>query len=64
MFLKVYESRDVYFPADDVTVTITKFPNGEYGITGENDEGVYKGFGPTPMHAVADYKAVIDDEQS
>jgi hypothetical protein len=62
MFLKVYESRDVYFPADNVIVRVTRFPNGEYGVTGENDEGVYKGIGSTPMEAIADYRATVQDE--
>ncbi len=61
MFLAVYESRDVHFPEGNVSVT--RFPNGGYGCTGENDEGVYKGFGDTPLEAIADYHAVVADEQ-
>lgn len=53
MFLAVYESRTWHF--DDGDVTITRFPTDEYGCTGENDEGVYHGFGDTPLAAIADY---------
>ena len=56
MFLAVYESRTVHFPEGDVTVT--RFPTDEYAATGENDEGVYKGFGDTPLAAIADYHAI------
>ncbi len=55
-FLKTYESRKVTFPEGDVWVTL--FPTGEYAVTGDDDEGVYKGFGDTVMAAIADYHEV------
>ncbi len=62
MFLAVYESRKVSFPEGDVWVT--RFPTNEYAVTGDDDEGVYKGFGDTPLAAIADYHATVQDEQS
>lgn len=53
MFLAVYESRRVWFP--EGAVTVTRFPTNEYGVTGEDDEGEYRGFGDTPLAAIADY---------
>jgi hypothetical protein len=60
MFLKVYESRKCSFPEGDVWVT--RFPDDLYAVTGDNDEGVYKGFGDTPLAAIADYHAVVESE--
>ena len=60
MFLAVYESRKVSFPEGDIWVTRTPI---DYRVTGENDEGVYKGCGLTPLEAIADYHAVVADEQ-
>ncbi len=59
MFLTMYESRTVHFPEGDVSVS--RLPDGYYA-TGENDEGVYKGFGDTPLAAIADYHATVQDE--
>ncbi len=53
MFLAVYETRRVSF--DDGVVYVTRFPTNEYGVTGDNDEGIYRGFGDTPMAAIANY---------
>jgi hypothetical protein len=61
MFLAVYESQEVYFPESGETITVTRTPI-DYRVTGENDEGVYKGCGSTPLEAIADYRAVISDE--
>ena len=52
MFLAVYETRRV--PFDDGAVYVTRTPI-DYHVTGENDEGVYHGFGDTPFAAIADY---------
>ena len=62
MFLKTYESRTIHFADGDITVTL--FPTGEYAVTGENDEGVYKGFGNTVLAAIADYNATKEDEDA
>ncbi len=64
MFLKTYEHRDIYFPASGETLSVTLFPTGEYAVTGENDEGVYKGFGDTVLAAIADYVATREDEDA
>ncbi len=63
MFLRVYESRDVHF--EEGTVSVTRTPI-DYRVTGENDEGVYHGFGDTPLAAIADYNEwrVEQDEAS
>ncbi len=61
MFLAVYESRKVSFPEGDVWVYRSPI---DYRVTGDNDEGIYKGFGDTPLAAIADYHAVVADEAS
>ncbi len=53
MFLTVYETRRVYFT--DGALYVTRFPTDEYGVTGEDDDGRYRGFGDTPLAAIADY---------
>ncbi len=62
MFLAIYESREVYFPESGETITVTRTPI-DYRVTGENDEGVYKGIGLTPLEAIDDYRAVLADER-
>jgi len=63
MFLKAYESRTIWFPENGWHVTVTCFPNGEYGATrDEIDEGKYQGYGDTPLAAIADLWAEINDE--
>ncbi len=63
MFLAVYESRKVSFPEGDVIVA--RLPDGYYVTDAAgNFEGVYKGFGDTPLAAIADYHAVVADEAS
>lgn len=52
MFLAVYETRRV--PFNDGAVYVYRSPV-EYCVTGEDGEGVYKGFGVTPLAAIADY---------
>ncbi len=64
MFLKPYESTDIYFPENGETLSVTLFPTGEYAVTGENDEGVYKGFGDSVLSAIADYVATREDENA
>ncbi len=59
-FLQPYESVTVHFAEGDISVTL--FPTGEYAATGENDEGVYKGFGDTLLAAIADYRDVVTAE--
>ncbi len=53
MFLAVYETRRVYFTDD--ALYVTRFSTDKYGVTGEDDEGRYRGFGNTPLAAIADY---------
>ncbi len=60
MFLAVYETRCIQF--SDGAVYITRFPTNEYGVTGEDDEGEYRGFGDTPMAAIADYVEAVQDD--
>jgi hypothetical protein len=48
MFLAVYESRKW------LDVWVYRSPI-DYRVTGDNDEGVYHGFGDTPLAAIADY---------
>ncbi len=57
MFLEVYETRRV--PFNDGAVYVTRFPTNEYAVTGEDDDGRYRGFGDTPMAAIADYAREI-----
>ena len=52
MFLAVYETRRV--PFNDGAVYVARLPDGYY-VTGEDDEGVYRGEGDTPLAAIADY---------
>ncbi len=51
MFLAVYETRRVQF--NDGVVYVTRTSTGYY-VQGERP-GVYRGFGDTPLAAIADY---------
>jgi hypothetical protein len=48
---------------DNRTVVVTTLlPNGEYGAYREDeDEGRYRGFGPSRLAAMADLQAWIED---
>ncbi len=58
MFLAVYETRRVQF--EDGVLFVERTPTG-YRVTGKNDDHRPAGFGDTPMAAIADYNAAVQE---
>jgi hypothetical protein len=58
-------SKTWYFPQNDLHVVVTLLPNGEYGAYREEiDEGRYRGFGRTPLEAIADLVEMVGGDYS
>ncbi len=57
MFLAVYETRRV--PFNDGAVYVTHYPTGTYVAVDEDSDCI--GFGDTPMAAIADYNAAVQE---